>query len=292
MPVSPNQTDNFPTFSIKVNDVSFYIYPSFIPRVSNETIPDKADLGVLPPASRDVLALRRRNGLQRQRGPRLRQVVCGLPEPSLSGRTVLVSFSRSALPPPSLRPPARHLRILPASGSKDVSSVLKAVSGDSDDSDASMLKKLNNLAPVVLGLLGAILALLVAVLIVGIVLLRRSPTKGYTEILPTRNVSPSYSQGPCHYAFVEDAVGRHPRLQRAIYCSHPLRLATMITCRKLEFADVFWETYIRFNPTITKDCWLKFTLIISNPQLDLYLDALHVIFTLSPYMYNKQSLPT
>ncbi len=82
------------------------------------------------------------------------------------------------------------------SGSKDVSSVLKAVSGDSDDSDASMLKKLNNLAPVVLGLLGAILALLVAVLIVGIVLLRRSPTKGYTEILPTRNVSPSYSQVP------------------------------------------------------------------------------------------------
>ncbi len=77
-------------------------------------------------------------------------------------------------------------------GSKDVSA-LNVVGDDTDD--ASMLKKLNNVAPIALGLLGTILALLVAVLIVGIVLLRRSP-KGYAEILPTRNVSPSYAQVP------------------------------------------------------------------------------------------------
>ncbi len=101
-----------------------------------------------------------------------------------------------------------------------------------------MLKKLNNLAPVVLGLLGAILALLVAVLIVGIVLLRRSPTKGYTEILPTRNVSPSYSQVPVTMPSSKmRSDGTHDYNEPFI--APPATTSDDDPCRNLEFADVF-----------------------------------------------------
>lgn len=78
-------------------------------------------------------------------------------------------------------------------GSKNVENLDALGSGSGSDNDSANLKKLlDDYAPAVLGLLGGVMALVIALLVVVVMLLRRTRP----ELAPLRTVVPTYQQVP------------------------------------------------------------------------------------------------
>ncbi|KLO20588.1 hypothetical protein SCHPADRAFT_934419 [Schizopora paradoxa] len=168
--VSPNQTGNFPTFSIKINDTNpIWAY-------CRQQAANFSHCGV------GMVAAINANPYSNKSFFDFQQLAV-----HQNGSGFVDPFGNLTSAPSSTA-------VLPGSGKsaeKDVAANLDA--GDSDSTlSASQLKRIYDLAPVALGLIGLALILLTALLSISIVLLRRSGKSAP----PTRSVNPEYQQVP------------------------------------------------------------------------------------------------